>query len=409
MAYALSILLIIGFITLIAFYIRGSFRRQAQFRLIGLPATSNHFAETVASLSDSHAIQSARLQAIAQAQHSIFFETFIMTPGRRADAFKDSLCAQAQAGVQVQILVDSYGAKSLPSDYWRTLSNAGAEIRFFNPFSWRDPISYLRRNHRKLLIIDQAFALIGGAGISDMWDGIESEGEAIAWYDFEVQWQGELVGLLTGLFFQHWLDAGGEVNLNDLDPKRSEVEQSYPIIITPGEDPTPSDSSIRSLLQLCILSAQKRIWIASPYLLPEPKTCQMVADICKKGIEVRILTMGPQNDKPYVYYVSRERYKPLLKSGVKIHEYQPSMMHAKVILIDDHWVSMGSANFDPRSFFHNDELNICTSHATLVHNIENFFEEAFQKSHCVDFKEWSDRPLQERAYGKLGSAFYWQL
>ncbi|MGB3493031.1 MAG: phosphatidylserine/phosphatidylglycerophosphate/cardiolipin synthase family protein [Elainellaceae cyanobacterium] len=423
MTYALSFLLLAGVVILISFYIRGSFRPTTATHLIGLPAASSHFATTLASFSDSHAtwgemaqfwgnvddIQSARLEAIAQAQHSIQFETFIMTPGHRADAFRDSLCQQAQKGIHVQLLADHYGAKSISPAYWDQLRSAGVEVRFFNPFTWRDPIHYLRRNHRKLLIIDQTFALIGGAGMSDLWDGVESKEEAIDWLDFEVKWQGRLVGFLTGLFWQHWLDAGGQVNLNHHAPDRSKSNHCHPVVITPGEDPTPADSPIRSLLQLCMISAQRRIWLASPYLLPDPKTCQMLADLCRKGIEVRILTMGHRNDKPYVYYVSREHYKSLLSNGVKIHEYQPSMMHAKVILIDDHWVSLGSANVDPRSFFHNDELNICSNHPSFITHIETFFEKAFQESLLINAEKWRDRPFVEKIYGKIGNAFYWQL
>lgn len=427
MADVLSIVALIGAVVLLSFYVRGSFRRTTDIHLMGLPATVPHFDVTLASLSDSHAtrgmivgfwgsideIQSARLQAIATAKTSIQFETFIMTPGRRAIAFKDSLCERASAGVDVHLLADSYGSQSIAASYWRELKQAGVEVRFFNPFSWRDPVSYLRRNHRKLLLIDQQLALIGGAGISDLWDGVNAKKEPIPWLDFEVQWQGELIGFLTGLFWQHWLDAGGLVNLNEHVPYRSAAtiknQQTFPVVVTPGEDPTPSDSSIRSLLQVCILSAQQRIWLASPYLLPDPTTCQILSNVCQAGIDIRILTMGPKTDKPYVYYVSRERYGPLLKSGIHIYEHQPSMMHAKVILVDRQWGSMGSANLDPRSFFHNDELNICSSDRSLISHIETFFESAFQRSQKIQLNEWRDRPLHERAFGQIVSPFYWQL
>lgn len=433
MSLAASVLLgLLVLIILATFYFQGAFRKHIPCHLIGLPASTPHFATTLASMSDSHstsgviqhfwteidAIQTSRLRLIEKAQQSIQFETFIMTPGARADAFAEALCKRARAGVEVQLLADSYGANSLSEEYWRTLKQAGVDVRFFNPFSWRDPLTYLKRNHRKLLIVDQQIAMIGGSGISDWWDGSEYEENPVPWLDFEVQWQGEVIGFLTGLFYQHWLDAEGVVDLNQHQPyasvesvKHSQIPSSTvsKIVATPGEDPSLRDSAIRSLFQVCVLSAQERIWIASPYLLPDQTTCRMLCQIRQRGVDVRILTMGPRSDKKYVYYVSRERYGPLLKEGIKLHEYQPSMMHAKMVLIDRHWVSLGSANLDPRSYYHNDELNLCTDDSALIDQVADFFERSFEASQIIQIKEWRDRPLKERMVGTLSNILYWQL
>ncbi|MGF1568872.1 MAG: phosphatidylserine/phosphatidylglycerophosphate/cardiolipin synthase family protein [Nodosilinea sp.] len=399
------------------------FRQDGHFNLAGVPAGRANFAFTLAAISDSQltygtatrfdsdiaAIQQARLEAIAQAQHSIQFETFKMSPGRRAKDFSTALQERAQQGVKIQLLADSYGAESLPREYWTSLENAGVEIRFFNPFSWRSPVDFLRRNHRKLLIIDQATALIGGAGISDFWDGEEPATTNNPWFDFEVHWQGEAVGWLTGLFWQHWLDAGGKVDLAAHQPRGSTEEPCSQILVTAGEDPTPQNSPIRSLFQASILAAKARIWMASPYLLPDQMTCTMLSQARQRGVDVRVLTMGPHNDKPYVYYTSRQHFGPLLKSGVKLHEYQPSMMHAKVILIDNDWVSLGSANLDPRSFFHNDELNLGTDHAALIQSVEAFFDQGFAQSQLIQLKDWENRPWQQKVLGKLFSLGYWHF
>ncbi len=418
---ALSVVIVLTVILLPLswLYVRGMFRRQECFDLIGIPANSPNFGLTLASLSDSHlssgtpihfyadidTIQNARLEAIAQAKHSIQFETFKMSPGKRADDFASVLEQQAKKGVHIQLLADSHGAKELSNHYWSRLENAGVEVRFFNPFSWRSPIDYLGRNHRKLLIIDQNTALIGGAGISDLWDGDEN---TEPWYDFEVHWQGDGLGWLTGLFWQHWLSAGGRVDLREHRPQLSNSSHTE-ILITSGEDPTPMNSPIRSLFQTCALSATERLWIASPYLLPDQTTCQMLASIQRRGIDVRVLTMGPCNDKSYVYYTAREHYASLLKNGIKLHEYQPSMMHAKVILVDHSWVCMGSANLDPRSFFHNDELNICTPNKSLVEQIETFFHQGFAQSQLIKLETWKNRPWKQRIVGQMFNIGYWQL
>lgn len=418
------LLLLIALVLFVLFwlYLDGTFKVDKHYPLVGLPASEPHFLTTVASMSDSlitagspqrfwtdiDEIQTARLQLIHQAQNLIQFETFKMSPGRRADGFADALCRQAIAGVTVQVLADSYGAKELPDSYWQRLKQAGVQVRFFNPFSWRSPLQYFRRNHRKLLVIDQKIAMVGGAGISDLWDGKDGKSNH-PWYDFEVQWEGEVAGLLTGFFWQHWLTAGGHVNLKDHHPELSTIPTQGPMLVTPGEEPSTGDSPIRSLFQLCILSAQKRLWISSPYLLPDKMTCKMLDTVQQRGVDVRILTMGPKSDKDYVYYTSRQRYRPLLGGNIRIFEYQPSMMHGKIVLIDQDWVSIGSANLDPRSFFHNDELNLCTSNSQLFSQVEGFFDQGFERSQEIDLKIWKQRSLAEKMVGRLGNFFYWQF
>lgn len=404
-------------------YLNGSFRRAEDYNLTGMPASSPYFAETIASMSDSlmtegaiahfwsdiDTIQVNRLRLISQARQLIQFETFMMTPGERAEAFALILQQKAAEGVTVQVLADSYGAHSLPKTYWQALKNAGVQVRFFNPFTARDPLGYLRRNHRKLLVVDQQAAMIGGAGIADLWDGKDDYPGRVPWYDFEMELHGAVVGLLTGFFWQHWLSAGGHVDLNEHRPDNADGINPAPILITPGEDPSTGDSPIRSLLHLCITAAQTRLWIASPYLLPDKATRKALAAMRRQGVDVRILTMGPKSDKPYVYYTSRERYKPLLQQGIKIHEYQPSMMHAKIVLVDDQWISLGSANLDPRSFFHNDELNLCVSDRGLTQQVEEFFKQGFGNSELIQFQSWQKRPIKERLIGRFANLFYWQL
>lgn len=418
-------LLILWFISVViaCLYLNGHFRPSERYSLQGVAASAPNFVKTLASMSDSlitsgapthfwsdiDKIQTARLALIEKAQHLIQFETFIMTPGQRSDAFATALRQKAREGVRVQLLVDSYGARSLPPSYWQTLRGAGVEVQFFNPFSGRSPLNYLRRNHRKLLIIDQKVAMVGGAGIADRWDGKDQHDGEVPWYDFEVEWQGDVVGLLVGFFWQHWLSAGGRVNLEEHQPTQSTASEALPVLITPGEDPTTGNSPIRALFQLSIMSARSRLWIASPYLLPDKATCEMLGAIRQRGVDVRILTMGPRSDKPYVYYVARERYAALLKQGIKLHEYQPSMMHAKIVLVDDQWVSLGSANLDPRSYFHNDELNLCTSAQSLTGAVEAFFEKGFSRCQLIQYADWQRRSLKQKILGKLWNIAYWQL
>lgn len=418
--FAISLLILVTFIVL---YFRGVFRSRTFYKIKNLPppATAN-FPVTIASLSDSFIthgkvtgfcreaadIFAARLEVINSACKSIQFETYIITPGKRADDFAQALIKKAQAGVIVQVIADTYGAKTIPKEYWNKLKAAGVEMLLFNPFTWRDPAANLRRNHRKLLIVDGEIVLIGGAGVSDLWDGKDETENNQPWLDYEVCFQGSLVARFQGIFLQHWLDTGGSLDWNSASSSQPH-EQEETLLITKGEDPTQQDSGIRALFETILQAARKRIWIASPYFLPNPNSCKILQQAKARGIDVKILTMGVDNDKPPVRYASRRLYPKLLKAGIEIYEYQPSMMHAKCLLIDDDWVSLGSANLDSRSLFHNDELNISTSDRYLFPQIEKFFLDAFVNSRLVSKRDLRHRSLQEHLIGSLTLLFRWYL
>ncbi|MFP4009760.1 MAG: phospholipase D-like domain-containing protein [Spirulinaceae cyanobacterium] len=418
-----GLLLLTALFILGILYFQGFFRRYHRYDVRNLPPTdSPNFELTLASLSDafishgrvtefwegSEAIHQARLEAIATAQKSIQFETYFMTPGDRADAFAEALIEKAKAGVIVQVIADYHGSKELSEAYWQRLRQGGVSIAKFNKFNWKDPLNHLRRNHRKLMVIDGHSAFIGGAGISDLWDGAEKFGDTEPWLDYEICIEGAVVMRLKGIFFQHWLDAGGVVDLSR-DALEAFESNDPMVLIAAGEDPSMRDSAIRALYQSAIRAARDRVWIASPYFLPDPGTREILIEMRQKGIDVRVLTMGPHSDKPYVRCTSRERYRLLLEGDVAIYEYQPSMMHAKMLLVDDSWVSFGSANFDPRSFFQNDELNIATDETKVVERFDDYFLRALRKSKRVYYKDWKKRDPKERLVGMFWLLFYWQL
>lgn len=418
-----AIILLVVIVILVILYFRGVFRERHHYQVRNLPApTDPNFAFTVACLSDSFItegevtgfwvyadqIYEARLNAIRQAQDVIQFETYMMMPGRRADQFAEAWIERAQAGVRVHILVDNYGSQDVPQAYWQRLEQAGVEVRIFNEFSWKDITNHLKRNHRKLLLVDHNLALIGGAGIADDWDGANSKSGCYPWLDYEVAFQGALIPRLKGIFLQHWMDAGGVADFA-IDPLKPYPEQEPTVIITPGEDPSYRDSEIRALYQSLINAARSRLWIASPYFLPDPNSRGMLLDARKRGVDVKILTMGKTCDKPFVHYTSRELYHHLLPGGIEIYEYEHSMMHAKAWLVDDQWVSLGSANFDPRSFFKNDELNLSTCEPSLIQQIEAFFDKGFANSYFVNRKDWQRRSWRERFIGQFSLLFFWQL
>ncbi|MGG6295488.1 phospholipase D-like domain-containing protein [Leptolyngbya sp. AN02str] len=443
-------------------YMRGAFRTSAEYELENAPAAEDpRFALAMVSLGNAIAsegamtgfwvgaedIYAARLAAIREAQFSIRFETYYMQPGQRADDFAAALIERSQAGVKVQVIADDHGSDDIPDEYWQTLENEGIEVRLFRQFDWRSPTDYNSRTHRKLLIIDGQTVLTGGAGVSDEWDGDPEIDDRAPWLEFEVRYEGAIAQLLEGLFLQNWVQEGGSIDLAEaLQPRGSTQSAPQPdspdsTNLVPEPDPTAAgvqveasntnptgiettgataaveplyitddsaslgESSVRMLTQLNALAATERLWLSSPYFIPDANTRRALMDAQNRGVDVRILTMSEKTDKELVHYTSREMYGDLLRAGVQICEYQPSMMHAKMTLVDRNWASTGSANFDPRSYFHNDELNISASHPELVQNLEQFFSTALQSSQCLTYEQWQQRPIWEQAQGRFGLLF----
>jgi cardiolipin synthase A/B len=427
-------LLILTLIIFIGFYLRGAFRERVIYKVKHAPRPEEpQFLFTLASISNSlitdgiitdfwneaDAIQQARIDAIAQAQRTIDFETFFMTPGKRVNDFAAALAERASAGVEIRLVVDHYGTKNISDKYWQRLRGAGVKVSFFNSFKWRAPLDYAGRTHRKLLLIDGEFGLVGGAGISDLWDGIEKDDDTQPWLDVEMRIEGEIISILEGVFSQHWTFEDGTADLGKIkfhnfnrQDKNAQDEHSKKdlMLVVPGANPRIRFSPIQAFKYNSIICARKRIWLASPYFLPDPNSIDLLVAAKQDGVDVRILTTSERSDKKPVYYASYEHYGKLLKGGVEIYEFQPSMTHAKLLLIDDIWATTGSANFDPRSFCHNEELDVCSAQPKLVEGIKNTFEKGFAQSQLISYHQWQRRSLiKHRILGNVVDFFQWQL
>ncbi len=414
------LLVLLGLLVFLILYLRGTFRNKIKYRMKEFPGLEDPNFAFIAGLSTSlptqariadfwaepEAIYAARLEAIRGAQETIHFETFFMTPGRRANEFAAALAAQAQAGVKIRFIADHFGILTLPKKYWQRLRAAGVEVRFFHRFDWKAPLAYLARTHRKLLIVDGKAALVGGMGVSDYWDGMKKIGDVAPWLDCEVRIEGPVVTTLEGIFLQHWIYMGGSSFLKPAP--ETQPSQGSTVLVTPS-DSSYRVSPINTLFYASILAADKRVWIASPYFVLDSNLRSALITTKKRGGDVRVLTVGPHNDKKFVYYAARELYGSLLRAGIEVYEYQPSMMHAKVVLINDHWVSTGSANFDPRSFFQNDELHLSVSEPQLAKKVEHFFVSGFADGQRVAFQDWQARPWRGRLVGRLALFLGWQL
>lgn len=419
----LALTLGLTLLILISLYIRGAFRAPVKYKVTNGPAVGEErFPRVLASLSNSFLsegvvtgfwsshdqIQAVRLEAIGQAERTIYFETFYMTPGRRATEFGVAIAQQAAAGIEVRLIVDAYGTHTLPQRYWSRLQAAGVQVVFFNAFDWRAPANFAGRTHRKLLLIDGKTALVGGAGISDEWDG---ENTSPPWLDVETRLEGELVTFLEGQFMQHWTYSGREARVRSETFQTDSAQRPSAFLVTSGNNPTYRFSPIRALKENTIVAAKERLWLATPYLLPDQDSQDLLIQAKQRGVDVRLLTASAkQIDKKYVYYAAFELFGELLANGVEIYEFQPSMIHAKMLLVDHQWVNTGSANFDARSFFHNEELDLSTHDSRLIKEVEQVFQRAFATSQQVSLRDWQQRSWwRHRLIGRLVGFVQWQL
>ena len=424
-------LLVLSLVIFVGFYLRGAFREPVLYKVKNAPYPDEpQYPFTLASITNSFItngtvtdfwneagqIQQARLDAISKAERTINFETFFMTPGKRADDFAAALADKSSAGVEVRLVVDDYGTKDISDKYWSRLRSTGVKVSFFNSFNWKAPLDYAGRTHRKLLLIDGEFGLVGGAGISDLWDGVEKEDDTQPWLDVEMRLEGEIIGILEGIFSQHWTFGDGTADLSGdrfktLKHKDEEKDEKGDLMLAiPGANPRIRFSPIKAFKYNNLICARKRIWLASPYFLPDDNSIDLLVAAKQDGVDVRILTTSVRSDKKPVYYASYEHYGKLLKGDVEIYEFQPSMTHAKLLLIDDIWATTGSANFDPRSFCHNEELDICSAQSELVEGIRATFEKGFAQSKRISYKEWKQRSIiKHRIIGNVVDFFQWQL
>src|SRR5882762_715372 len=279
--------------------------------------------------------------AIGSARHSIHVDMYIWKPGQPGERLVDLVCRRAREGVAVRILVDPMGSRGFHRRLYRPLTEAGCEVHYFRPLTER-PFAFTGRNHRKLVVIDGRVGFTGGFGIAPEWDGdgLSPRG----WRDSNAQVEGPVVRQMQVAFAAHWLETGGSMLPG------SEFDRSRPAGDARACYVTSMDvkglSHARWVTHIALAAATRRAWIANAYFVPPPEVFGALCARPRNGVEVRLLLPGPYLDHPVVRYIQRAWYPQLDLSGVKVHEYQPSMIHAKTMLIDDRLVMVGSMNLD---------------------------------------------------------------
>jgi cardiolipin synthase len=360
----------------------------------------------IETLLNGDAIFPSMLQAIRSARRTITFETFIYWSGGTARLFADALAERARAGVKVHVLVDWIGGKRMDTAHIGTLEAAGVEFRKYRPLRWYNLNRLNNRTHRKLLLVDGRIGYTGGAGIAELWTGNGQDPEH--WRDTHFRIEGPVVAQMQAAFMENWTETTGMVLHGD---------EYFPALDSAGTDsvqlfassPTGGGDGMALMYLLAITAAQRSIDLSSAYFVPDDLALQALVDALGRGVRVRIITPGRHIDVEMVRRASRSRWGPLLSAGAEIHEYQPTMYHCKVFIVDGLLVSVGSANFDARSFHLDDEASLNIYDAEFARQATEVFEQDLTRARRISLAEWENRPLGEKIMERLASLLGTQL
>ncbi len=344
------------------------------------------------------------LVGIAKAKRQIDLELYLVKAGACADAMVQALVLAAERGVWVRCLFDDYGSLAFTIGLRKRLINAGVDLRFYNRLSWRCWMRNLYRDHRKLLLIDQSIAVVGGTGVTDeFWTPGQN---TAAWHEVMVQISGPLVLDWQALFDRQWHANAARLEWKAVTHFVLPRLPKAPIT-GPGlgrvvyADARQHHNILQSLIS-ALNGSQQRIWLATPYFLPTWSVRRALYRAAWRGVDVRLLLTGPHTDHPSVRYAGHRYYPRLLRAGVQIFEYQPCFLHLKMVLVDN-WVSIGSCNFDHWNLHFNLEANLEALDPKLTAAMASSFERDFAKSHVVSLKAWKARPLwlrvKQRVWG----------
>lgn len=345
----------------------------------------------------------AMLSAITSAQKTINLETYVYWSGDIGKQFSDALAERARAGVKVHVIIDWVGSGRIDRRYIREMTDAGARVVEYHPLRFYDVTSASRlnnRTHRKLLVIDGVLGFTGGAGIADEWEGDAESPKH--WRDTHYRIQGPVVEQMQAAFMDNWMKTTGQV-LHSADyfvPSQRAGDDSAQLFMSSA---TGGSMSMQLMYLLSIAAAEKSVMLASAYFVPDDLTIKTILAARKRGVRVVVLVPGKQIDVKTVRHASRARWGEMLEAGVEIYEYQPTMYHCKLMIVDDQWVSIGSSNLDNRSFRLNDEANLNVLSPRFAAEQSALFEQDLAKARQITLQMWRKRPLGDRIMEGMAS------
>jgi len=377
--------------------------------IVGSPLTVGN---QVTLLQDGPATYGAMLAAIGAARDHIHMETYILDDDAVGQRFAQALLDKARAGVAVHLIHDSVGTLGTPKAFFKTLVDGGVRVLEFNPVNpalARKEWELNQRDHRKLLIVDGKVAFLGGINISGVYSGGSTQGaEAgkVAWRDTDLRLRGPVVAELQKLFLAAWDAQKGEAlpQRHYFPPPERAGDQ---VVRAIGSSPEEAYSQIYATLLSAIGSAEASVRLTNAYFAPDPQLLEALEAAAARGVEVSLI-LPSQTDSWLVFHAGRAHYDRLLRAGVRIYERRDVILHAKTVLVDGVWATVGSTNLDWRSFLHNHELNAVVLGAEFGAQLQAMFERDLARSDAVTLEAWERRPLDWRLQELFARAWeYW--
>jgi cardiolipin synthase len=375
---------------------------DAQFRrsmgvLLGPPIIEGNRVQV---LLNGDQIFPAMLEAIRSARHTVNFETYIYWSESIGREFSAALSERARAGVKVHVLLDFIGSIKLDPAALDQMKQAGVKVERYHKPVWWKFTRLNNRTHRKLLIVDGRIGFTGGVGIADQWRGNAQDKDH--WRDTHFRVEGPVVGQMQAVFNDNWTKAtgvvlDGEHYFPDLQAAGTHDAQMF------SSSPSGGQESMLLMYLIAVGAARETIHLSSSYFVPEELTIRALTAAARRGVRIRIITPNHHIDSALVRAASRARWGPLLEAGIQIAEFQPTMYHVKVLIVDSRMVSVGSTNFDNRSFSLNDEANLNVLDEGFAREQVAIFEQDWKQSRPVTLQEWQARGPMEKLLGHFAS------
>jgi cardiolipin synthase len=339
------------------------------------------------------------IEEIDGARHSVHFETFLWKHGVLAQRLADALCRRARAGVQVRLMLDANGSRGIGDAVERQLKDGGCHLSYFHRTRIRHIGVFNNRTHRKICIVDGRVGFAGGHCVVDEWLGDAEDGQHFA--DVSLRLHGPIVGRLQSVFSENWIGHTGRLFAGDGVFPALRAEGTVPMHVA-FVKPDGSAPAVKILHHALICFANRRLWIQNPYFIPEPEAIEAFGAAVKRGVDVRVMMPSTGgSDNPMVQHAGHFQFEKLLRAGVRLFEYPHTLLHQKVIVVDSIWSSVGSCNFDDRSFEINDEVTLGLLDAGIAHQLEGIFEKYVRRCREVTLADWSRRPLKHRVIERL--------
>jgi len=329
---------------------------------------------------------------IASAERTVTVQMYYSQPGAVADTMAKYLMELAQRKVRVLLLLDAFGSQPLKREWRDSLKSAGVEVRWLRPLRWYTLQKAAQRSHVRVVVIDGKIGYTGGFGLADYWLGDGHHDDQ--WRESNVRFEGPTVAALQAAFASGWAEASGELLTGDMFfPKSSYADVGDVQAGLLYTIPSTGSTSAERFLALSIAGARRTLYISNSYFVPGENFMQLLLAAAKRGVDVRVITVSNKTDVKTTWYAGRTYYEKLLEGGVKIYEYRPTMMHAKTMVVDGMWSTIGSMNFDNRSVSFNNESNIVALDRRIGAQMDSIFMDDIKWSKEINLDEFRKRPL----------------